>query len=249
MKKRLVSIISLIACLCFVFTFAFTSVSAAQQTPTPEDFESYTHGWIDSWFSGDKTSLDTFDAQYEQGGLAIEYDVEEDKYKEEVKDAGAFKEYGESSLTQDGDIITIKIATLCESKGVDFVFTYDMATSSVKWAADVEESIGELVVRALLNTLMGMGTVFAVLIFISFIIALFKVFSKMGKKKETVAPVETAPTAAIVDETVEDETDDDEITVAISAAIAAYEAEAGNDYEVPADGLYVRSIKKRGFAN
>ena len=42
--------------------------------------------------------------------------------------------------------------------------------------------------QALLNTLMGMGTVFAVLIFISFLISLFKyipsIQNAFGKKKD-----------------------------------------------------------------
>ena len=94
--------------------------------------------------------------------------------------------------------------------------------------------------QALLNTLMGMGTVFAVLIFISFLISLFKyiptIQNVFGKKKDE----KKEETKAAVSETVEevDETDDLELIAVISAAIAAAE-------ETTTDGFVVRSIKRR----
>ena len=94
--------------------------------------------------------------------------------------------------------------------------------------------------QALLNTLMGMGTVFAVLIFISFLISLFKyipaIQNAFGKKKDE----QKEETKAAVSETVEevDETDDLELIAVISAAIAAAEGTS-------TDGFVVRSIKRR----
>ena len=94
--------------------------------------------------------------------------------------------------------------------------------------------------QALLNTLMGMGTVFAVLIFISFLISLFKyipaIQNVFGKKKDE----QKEETKAAVSETVEevDETDDLELIAVISAAISAAE-------ETTTDGFVVRSIKRR----
>ncbi len=97
----------------------------------------------------------------------------------------------------------------------------------------------DVLVRACLNTVMGISIVFIMLLTISFIISLFKYIGKLeniGKKKaEPVAPVAPVETAV-------DDSDDLELVAVITAAIHAYEAEQGND--VPAGGLVVRSIRK-----
>ena len=111
---------------------------------------------------------------------------------------------------------------------------------------NVNRSFGELMTNAALNTLLGMGTVFVVLILISLIIACFKYISvieeMMKKKKEAPSVAEAA-----VDNTVaqivarEEQSDDTEIIAVISAAIAAYESATGGS----SDGFVVRSIKRR----
>ncbi len=103
---------------------------------------------------------------------------------------------------------------------------------------------------ALLNTVLGIGTVFIELIFMSLIIGSLKHFNRLGgkkeeepKKEEAAPPVaSSAPKAAV---SVADKTDDSALITAIaSAAIAAYQSEAGG-IPVPADGLVVRSIRRR----
>ena len=60
------------------------------------------------------------------------------------------------------------------------------------------------------------------------------------------APAPAAPVAATPSVSADSTMSDDELIAVISAAIAAYEDDmAGSN--VPADGLIVRSIKKRGF--
>lgn len=97
--------------------------------------------------------------------------------------------------------------------------------------------------RALMNTLMGMGTVFLVLIFISYIISLFGYINKFAAKKQVQeptfvvkAPVEPEPEPE-PEEAEEELTDDTELVAVITAAIAAY---AGTSSE----GFQVRSIKR-----
>ena len=112
---------------------------------------------------------------------------------------------------------------------------------------------GEKMAKAGMNTLMGMGVVFAVLIFISWLISMFKYISvfeaKMKAKKNAAAaaPVAApaapapaaapAPTAAPAEE--ENLTDDTELVSVITEAIAAYEGKETVD-----NGLVVRSIKR-----
>ena len=91
--------------------------------------------------------------------------------------------------------------------------------------------------EAVMNTLIGMGTVFVVLILISIIIFLLKYVPKMFEKKKA------EPEAAKQEVPVSDNT---QIIAVITAAIAA-QMEAETGVCVPADGLVIRSIKKRTF--
>ena len=102
-------------------------------------------------------------------------------------------------------------------------------------------STGEILKKAGLNTVLGMGTVFVVLIFISFIIYLLeyipKLQQKMANKDKEVevkkeAAVQAAPAPVATAE------DDGELVAVIAAAIAAAEGTS-------TDGFVVRSIKRR----
>ncbi len=103
-------------------------------------------------------------------------------------------------------------------------------------ATNVTYTFGEKMEKAALNTLLGMGTVFVVLILISFIISSFGLISKVqGKKK----PEEVKPDKVITQiEEKEELSDDLELVAVISAAIAASEGAASTD------GFVVRSIRK-----
>lgn len=106
--------------------------------------------------------------------------------------------------------------------------------------------------QALLNTLMGMGTVFAVLIFISLLISLFvyipsieRALKNRSSRKEKRAAQEErpAPKRLIIEEAAEEEeelVDDGELVAVITAAIMA----ASSGTAVSADKLVVRSIKR-----
>ena len=108
------------------------------------------------------------------------------------------------------------------------------------------EDLGEAMGKAGLNTLIGMLTVFTVLILISLIIACFNVIPKIQSafaKKETegsaVREEAVSAVQASVEEQAADETDDLELVAVIAAAIAAYEGAASTD------GFVVRSIIRR----
>lgn len=104
-------------------------------------------------------------------------------------------------------------------------------------------SFGEILQKAGLNTIIGMGTVFVILIFISLIISLLpkltSTIENFGKKKEAEAPAPAAPApvAAPVAAAEEELVDDLELVAVISAAIAAYTGTSS-------DGFVVRSIKR-----
>lgn len=100
---------------------------------------------------------------------------------------------------------------------------------------------------ALLNTLMGMGTVFVVLIFICWLISLFKFIpsleAKLKKQPLEPTPIAPAKPAPIIEEEEEEElVDDGELVAVITAALYASLSE--KEVPVSADGLVVRSIKR-----
>ncbi len=111
-------------------------------------------------------------------------------------------------------------------------------------------SKGELLAKAGRNTAIGMGTVFVVLIFISFIISLLKFVPALvgGKKKEEpkkAAPVKAAPVAAPAAPAAKTENlmNDAELVAVITAAIYALESETKVN-AVSKDTLVVRSIRR-----
>ncbi len=105
--------------------------------------------------------------------------------------------------------------------------------------------------QALINTALGMGTVFIVLILISFIIYLLKFVPDLldrssKKKEETDALPVSAPKAvpkAAAPAPVVKQPDDTQLVAVITAAVMAAMEQEGTP--VPADGLVIRSIKKR----
>ena len=102
--------------------------------------------------------------------------------------------------------------------------------------------------EAVMNTLIGKGTVFVVLILISIIILLLKYVPKMFEKKkaEPEAAKQEKPAAKAVAKQEVPVSDNTQIIAVITAAIAA-QMEAETGVCVPADGLVIRSIKKRTF--
>ena len=94
------------------------------------------------------------------------------------------------------------------------------------------QAVGSQMGKVGLNTLLGMGTVFIVLILISLIIASFNLFKKDNKKQEAKVETVAEPVAE------ENLADDTELVAVIMAAISAYEGSSSTD------GFVVRSIKK-----
>ena len=95
------------------------------------------------------------------------------------------------------------------------------------------------------NSLMGILIVFCVLIFISFIISLFKYLPGSGAAKPKVAPAAPKPAAApkAPAKASENLVNDQELVAVITAAIYAYESSVGGA-SVSGDPLVVRSIRR-----
>lgn len=118
------------------------------------------------------------------------------------------------------------------------------ATACVFGLTACGSDLGERMEKAALNTLIGMGTVFIVLIIIIGVISLFKFIPMIQDrlaKKNAGNVQESGISAATQMSNVQEDTDvsdDLELVAVIAAAIAASEGAAS------ADGFVVRSIRK-----
>ena len=99
--------------------------------------------------------------------------------------------------------------------------------------------------EALVNTVIAMGTVFLVLILISFIISLLKYIPALMDKFTKKEQAQPAPAPKPVVQTPAAPADDTQLIAVITAAVAAAMEQDG--VAVPADGLVIRSIKKRSY--
>ncbi len=190
-------------------------------------------------------------------------DIDLDKYDPETSADAAMVNDWYNLHKQSGDYVSTNatfveregrklkgiIETTCENMDVRFIVTFDIENGLESITAEeiVEEkpSLGESMANAGINTLLGMGTVFIMLIVMAYIISLMKYIPKLlASKQKAPEPVATAIPATPVPpipESVpvqEDLSNDEELVAVISAAIAAYEGEAS------VDGFVVRSIRK-----
>lgn len=157
--------------------------------------------------------------------------------QEEVGEKSADQEKaGETEVVLADDQYTVTVPVLFEKADANFVYVFDESGLPVSMSVDVQYPMSVTLERAALNTLMGLGTVFIMLIFLSFIIYLFKFVPVLfgGKKEEKKEEAAPAPVVAVP---VQEETDDTELIAVISAAIAASEGTS-------TDGFVVRSIRK-----
>ena len=147
----------------------------------------------------------------------------------------------ESSFDEKDGVIDATVQGSERNAIVEFVYDNGVLTTI---STNVIYSFGESMVKAALNTLLGMGTVFVVLILISGIISCFNfipkiqaAFGKKSKKEEIKAEAVDNTIAQIIEK--EELSDDLELVAVIAAAIAASEGAASTD------GFVVRSIKRR----
>lgn len=248
MKKK----ISLL--LCMLMTVLTFTGCAAEKAPVAYDEASVTEvcnflveycAGIDEVTKEEWNSMTELavDQQLLSAGLPLEHEAflaAMNSWTAGVNECGALIELGEYVFEASDDGLYVVAESVFENRdaAIEFVFDENLYLESLTISAHF--SLGEILQKAGLNTLLGMGTVFAVLIFIAFIISLFKyipaiqaVFSKKTKKEEVVVESVQVPVVETVDET-----DDLELVAVIAAAIAAYEG-------TTTDGFVVRSIKRR----
>lgn len=159
-----------------------------------------------------------------------------------LENMGGITSVGDVTSVVDDDTIVVNVDVTGMKKNgqVELIFSNDQFMVLESCTLNVESTFGELMTKAAMNTLLGMGTVFAVLILIMFVIYLFNFIPKiqaMFSKKKEAEKVATPVVEATPVEAVE-EVDDYALVAVIAAAVAAYEGQTSTD------GFVVRSIKK-----
>ncbi len=141
-----------------------------------------------------------------------------------------------------GTLCTVVVNATYEKRKCDFELVIDEEYSLSSGAINPTYTTGEKMQKAALNTLIGISTVFIVLIFISFIIYLLKFVNVIGKKEDKTQETNkenstnNAANPVVLEE--ESEEDDLELIAVIAAAIAQAEGTSP-------EGLVVRSIRRR----
>lgn len=171
-----------------------------------------------------------------------------DAWEAAIDECGAYVSHGDFTSEETNEGLKVSAAAQFADRDATISFVFDEKSYMESMTVDGEYSLGEILEKAGLNTVLGMGTVFAVLIFISFLISLFKFIPALTgankKKEEKTSTAAAAPAPVMVPAAPETEEDDTELIAVIAAAIAAAREEAGME-EAAAGGFYVRSIRRR----
>ena len=184
------------------------------------------------------------------GGTGQKFDFTADAYLsllksydanfDEFGDFVGLKEYEGGTTDKDGNVTYTAVYEFTDHN-MRLALEFDKDNIITTVTMDPIYSKGEIAEKAALNTLIGMGSVFAVLILLAFIISLFKyvsVFENRGKAKKDVAEKAATPAPAPVAPAAPAPADDLQLIAVITAAIAAAEGTS-------TDGFVVRSIKRR----
>lgn len=224
---------------------------------TVEQFKEYTVNMYDTFMGYSESDIEGYLSNYEGTDDPL---VDSFLNLLEMKDTVADAEAGEFVIetiedkNSDG-VLSLKL-DLSNDSG-DYVMTLILNEEmyiidfSFQNAQDAPKSLGESMKTAALNTVLGMGITFIMLIIISFVISLLKYLPGSGgsknktqkKEKNTKKATVTKSTdeeeiAAVIAAATAASQDDTELVAVISAAIAAATGTS-------TDSFVVRSIKKR----
>ena len=242
MKKK-ISLLGLILILVLSFTGCGKSETTEYDQTILEqyaefvvqNFEAMTTEQLDSFSDMRDLQLDT---QLMNAGLPV--DGEDfltmiSSWEAAEEECGAYVEHGDWTMEVKNDGVSLTSEAKYENRDADIVFSFDEKGNMESMDVSAHYSTGEILEKAGLNTVLGMGTVFVVLIFISFIIYLLgyipKLQEKLANKDKKVeekkeAPVQAAPAPVAAAE------DDAELVAVIAAAIAAAEGTSTDGFVV-----------------
>lgn len=244
MKKKL----WMLVCVCLL-AFSVTACGKTDQTSI-----TFNGGTYDQW-------KDTVQQTVQQITTVSEADIDKalssvsekndavnsnfySSWKEAVADEGDFQGFGDFTMTESNKTMVMEQTLNYTNRDLSFTVVFDTTTDTPELTSmtfDKVYSLGEKMGKAGMNTLMGMGTVFVILILISIIIYAFRIIPYLQNKKKNAADATAAKEDKVVEQIAQKEElvqDDLELVAVISAAIAAATGSS-------TDGFVVRSIKRR----
>ncbi len=260
--KKIVSVLCLIACLFGLSGCGILAEKKPVDPDTAKQLEATAQLVIENAFNYlDEASAEDLTSQ---GAEAMEV-VFSNSFNLKVAGQGmveafgswnsALKEIGEyqkitgysASYNSKGNgiIVIAYIEGTKRTAQVEFVFDDDLYHTIESCATNVEYTFGEKMEKAALNTLLGMGTVFVVLLLLCLIISCFSFIPKIQASlaKKNAPEVKESAVNNTIAQIVEKEelVDDLELVAVITAAIAASGTSGAS---AGADGFVVRSIKR-----
>ena len=206
---------------------------------TPDNFEeqledSFDEATYDVFYAGYKNWYDAID----ELGYGSEATIADDI---SVKDLTYW-------INKDGELMVDATIEGTGENSHTAILEYSLDRKGVPTliSVNVNHSFGEKLRSAGLNTLLGMGMAFTVLIIIALVISAFPLINKLTEKKPESAKEITQKSMDNVTSQIADKEElsgDTELVAVIAAAIAAYEGSATTD------GFVVRSVRKVGKAS
>lgn len=177
----------------------------------------------------------------------------------------------DATIEENGNTVIVEIPAVHEKREVIYTYIYEknpafdyyqelygeaVSPFQIKEVtAAPDYTFGEKMEKAAMNTLMGMGTVFIVLIFIAFVIGQFEKINKASvavsnwwenrknktsaTEEETTTQTESVSVPVVAPVSVANPMDDSQLVAVITAAVVAASTAAGGT-----DKLIVRSIRK-----
>lgn len=257
MKKK----ISLLLCI-LVMSLSFAGCSDKNDAATydEETLTSSAEFIISNFSAMDEATFESFETasefqlDYTMMGTGLKISGEDfvgmiGAWKAAEKECGEYVSHGDYEVEVKSKGYVVSTTAQYKDRGATISFTFDEDMNMESMDVSAKMEMGEILTKAGLNTLLGMGTVFVVLIFLAFLIDSMKyisvvqeLFSKnenasAQEEQSKVVPVE------VVEEAVEEVVADDlELIAVITAAIAASEGTS-------TDGFVVRSIRRRPSNN
>ncbi len=255
MKKR-ISILML----CLLIS-AFCLFGCAEQKDDLEYDEAYMESVVDYIIdcgeSFDEEFMDYWksSSEYIQNyqlmeiGLPVEADAFTEaieSWQAGVEECGTYLGHSDYTFEVSPDELDVIMTAYYADRNAEVKFIFDKNLYLETVTVSAEFSTGEIMSKAGMNTLLGMGTVFFVLILMCFIIYLFKYIPVLQEKITGRKPIEfledEEEKETVVSTIPADQeaagTDDTELVAVIAAAIAANEGTS-------TDGFVVRSIRRR----
>lgn len=237
MKKKLFLIVSM----CLVMMFGLSA--CGETDPTTVDYNGHSYEELKSMAQGTIDTLMSLSEEDKAAYLASGQELTVNlitRWDEACEGVGSFVGLNELTITKSGKTLTVDQEIQFEERPVIVSFVYNYNKMELE---DVNinpvQSLGEKMSNAVMNTIMGIGTVFVILILICLIIYAFRLIPYlMNRKKEgQAAPVESSPVVEQI-AVKESRQDDLELAAVIAAAIAAATGQTTDDF-------VVRSIKRR----